>query len=141
MLIHLSATNPKPMYEQVVEEIQRLIVSGEMAVGEMLPSIRELSKELKTSGITIRRAYQELERSGFIFTRAGKGSFVASLEQDLLREWKMEQVQSPLWDSIAQAKKLGMTANDLHQMIDQLWEKVDQGKGTTDNQGGPNDES
>lgn len=141
MLIHLSATNPKPMYEQVVDEIQRLIVSGEMAVGEMLPSIRELSKELKTSGITIRRAYQELERSGFIFTRAGKGSFVASLEQDLLRGWKMEQVQSPLWDSIAQAKKLGMTANDLHQMIDQLWEKVDQGKGTTDNQGGPTDES
>lgn len=111
------------MYEQVVEEIQRLIVTKMMEADEMLPSIRELSKELTTSGITIRRAYQELEHSGFIYTRAGKGSFVSSLSEEKLTEWKMEQVQGPLRESIQQAKRLGLPQAQFQDMTKQMWGK------------------
>ncbi|MEN1968655.1 GntR family transcriptional regulator [Lentibacillus sp. N15] len=121
MLIHLSPNNPKPMYEQVVDEIERLIATGIMAPGEMLPSIRALSKELMTSGITIRRAYQELERSGFIYTRAGKGSFVSSLSETKLTQWKMSQVQEPLRESIQRAKNLQLSEAQFLKVTKQLW--------------------
>lgn len=126
MLIHISETNPQPMYEQVIEEIQRLIVLGQMKPGESLPSIRELSKELTTSGITIRRAYQELERSGFIYTRAGKGSFVAELSKESIAQWKMEQISGPLWTSILQAKKLDLTEEEFQDLIKQIWQQADE---------------
>lgn len=116
------------MYEQVVEEIQRLIVTKMMEADVMLPSIRELSKELTTSGITIRRAYQELERSGFIYTRAGKGSFVSSLSEAKLTEWKMEQVQEPLRESIQQAKRLGLSEAQFQAMMKQMWGNPNRGR-------------
>ncbi|UJL46177.1 GntR family transcriptional regulator [Virgibacillus sp. NKC19-16] len=124
MLIHVSQASPKPMYEQVVEEIQRLIVAGEMEPGEMLPSIRELSKELTTSGITIRRAYQELELIGFIYTRKGKGSFVSALSEERLSRWKMEQVREPLLESVLRAKELDLNQEQFQNLINDLWQKT-----------------
>lgn len=123
MLIHLSPNNPKPMYEQVVDEIQRLIALHIMVPDEMLPSIRTLSKELMTSGITIRRAYQELEKSGFIYTRVGKGSFVSKLTEQQITEWKMAQVQKPLLESMQRAKNLQLTKSQFQDMIGTLWEE------------------
>lgn len=125
MLIHVSETSPKPMYEQVTGEIQRLIATGKMRPGESLPSIRELSKELMTSGITIRRAYQELERSGFIYTRAGKGSFVAKLSEEKLAQWKLAQVREPLLESIMQAKKLDLEEKEFQDLIKHMWQETD----------------
>lgn len=126
VLIHLSADNPKPMYEQVVDEVERLIATGTINPGEMLPSIRELSKQLMTSGITIRRAYQELERSGFIYTRAGKGSFISSLSEEQRTEWKMRQVEDPLQESIQQAKKLKLSQSQFLEMTKQVWADLDE---------------
>lgn len=126
MLIHISASNPKPMYEQVVDEIQRLIVTGQLQQDEMLPSIRELSTDLRTSAITIRRAYQELEREGFIYTRAGKGSFVARLSAEKLMQWKMEQVKQPLWEAVLQAKRLDLTEEQVRELFADMWLKADQ---------------
>ena len=123
MLIHLSPNNPKPMYEQIVHEIQRLIVSRHMEAGEMLPSIRELSKELTTSAITVRRAYHDLESSGFIYTRAGKGSFVADLNEADLLEWKRKQVEEPLQEAIRQAQMLGLPESEALQLFSALWSK------------------
>ncbi|GAB4074039.1 GntR family transcriptional regulator [Barrientosiimonas marina] len=131
MLIHISQTSSAPMYEQVVSEIQRLIAMGHMEPGEMLPSIRGLAKELMTSGITIRRAYQGLEQSGFIYTRKGKGSFVAELSEARLNRWKIEQVQGPLSESILKAKQLDLTEDQFHDLIKRFWEKADD-----DRQGG-----
>ncbi|MFD2759629.1 GntR family transcriptional regulator [Lentibacillus juripiscarius] len=125
MLIHISQTSSTPMYEQVISEIQRLIVMGYMEADEMLPSIRELSKELMTSGITIRRAYQELERIGFIYTRKGKGSFVAKLSEERLAQWKMEQVREPLLESVLQAKKLNLAEKQVQDLIKDMWQEVD----------------
>lgn len=126
MLIHISASNPKPMYEQVVDEIQRLIVTGQLQQDEMLPSIRELSTDLRTSAITIRRAYQELEREGFIYTRAGKGSFVARLSAEKLMQWKMEQVKQALWEAVLQAKRLDLTEEQVRELFADMWLKADQ---------------
>lgn len=125
MLIHISQTSSTPMYEQVILEIQRLIAMGFMKPGEMLPSIRELSKELMTSGITIRRAYQELEQSGFIYTRKGKGSFVSKLSKERLAQWKMEQVRDPLMESVLRAKKLDLKEEQFQDLIKHIWQEVD----------------
>ncbi|WP_176446746.1 GntR family transcriptional regulator [Lentibacillus sp. CBA3610] len=125
MLIHISQTSSTPMYEQVISEIQRLIAMGYMEPDEMLPSIRELSKELMMSGITIRRAYQELERSGFIYTRKGKGSFVAQLSEERLAQWKMEQVRGPLLESVLQAKKLNLEEEQFQKLIKHIWQEAD----------------
>ncbi|ALX48586.1 GntR family transcriptional regulator [Lentibacillus amyloliquefaciens] len=125
MLIHISQTSSIPMYEQVISEIQWLIVVGHMEPDEMLPSIRELSKELMTSGITIRRAYQELERSGFIYTRKGKGSFVSTLSEERLSQWKMEQVREPLLESVMQAKKMNLEEEEFHNLIKHIWQEAD----------------
>lgn len=121
MLIHISPNNPKPMYEQVVNEIQRLIVTKILKPDDMLPSIRILSKELMTSAITIRRAYQELERSGFIYTRPGKGSFVSRLSEKTLTTWKMDQVQEPLHEAISRAKKLHLSEAQFQKLMTELW--------------------
>ncbi|GAA0429014.1 GntR family transcriptional regulator [Lentibacillus halophilus] len=128
MLIHISQTSSTPMYEQVIEEIQRLIAMGHMDPGEMLPSIRELSKQLMISGITIRRAYQELEQTGFIYTRKGKGSYVAKLSDERLAQWKMKQVRGPLLESVLQAKKLHLREDEFHELIKRMWKEVDEGK-------------
>ncbi|QKY68821.1 GntR family transcriptional regulator [Lentibacillus sp. CBA3610] len=125
VLIHISQTSSTPMYEQVISEIQRLIAMGYMEPDEMLPSIRELSKELMMSGITIRRAYQELERSGFIYTRKGKGSFVAQLSEERLAQWKMEQVRGPLLESVLQAKKLNLEEEQFQKLIKHIWQEAD----------------
>lgn len=126
MLIHISQTSSTPMYEQVLSEIQRLIVMGHMKPDEMLPSIRELSKELMTSGITIRRAYQELERSGFIYTRKGKGSFVSTLSEEKLAKWKLDQVRVPLLESVVQAKKLNLEEEQFQDLIKHIWQETDE---------------
>lgn len=137
MLIHVSPNNPKPMYEQIIHEIQRLIVRRMLQPHEMLPSIRELSKGLTISAITIRRAYQELEQSGFIYTRAGRGSFVAPLSEDDLMIWKMNQVKDLLTTSIKRAKTLDITEEDFHQMTKKLWKNV--GNNRLNRRGGEND--
>ncbi|RYG73511.1 GntR family transcriptional regulator [Lentibacillus lipolyticus] len=138
MLIHISQTSSTPMYEQVISEIQRLIAMGYMEADEMLPSIRELSKELMTSGITIRRAYQELERTGFIYTRKGKGSFVAALSMERLAQWKMEQVREPLLESVLQAKKLNLKEEQFQDLIKRMWQEVDEQNETGRTQEGKN---
>ena len=75
-----------PIYEQIVSQIKSAIISGEMGESEPLPSIRQLARELRISVITTKRAYEELEREGFIVTMSGKGSFVASRNMELIRE-------------------------------------------------------
>ena len=86
MNIIISNTSEKPIYEQITTQIKAIIMKGELNAGDALPSIRFLAKELRISVITTKRAYEELERDGFIETVPGKGSFVASGNQELLRE-------------------------------------------------------
>ena len=79
-------TNNQPIYEQICTQIKAQIISGKLAPGEALPSIRALAKDLRVSVITTKRAYDELEADGFLYTVAGKGCFVAEKNLDLIRE-------------------------------------------------------
>lgn len=119
--IIVSNSSPDPIYEQVSKQIKAHIISGELAEGEPLPSIRKLAMELQISVITTKRAYEELEKEGFIDTVSGKGCFVAMQNKELLREKRMKTVEVLLSDAVLEAKKLGIDLNDLEEMLKLLY--------------------
>lgn len=125
MKIIISNSSPDPIYEQIARQIKTQIMSGNPAEGKPLPSIRKLAQELQISVITTKRAYDELEREGFINTVAGKGTFVAVQNQELLREKKMKIVEEKLAEAVAEAKVLGITADQLHEMLVLLDKEVE----------------
>ena len=81
MFITLSPSHPDPLYRQVTDQIKDAIATGDLAPGDRLPSVRELSEAIDVSAITVKRAYQDLETDGYILTRAGLGSFVADVDR------------------------------------------------------------
>ena len=111
-----------PIYEQICEQVRAQIVSGALKEDEPLPSIRALAKDLRISVITTKRAYEDLERDGFIETVPGKGSFVAPKDVEFVREEHMRQVESALCEAIHWAKTGGITAGELKELIDILFE-------------------
>jgi GntR family transcriptional regulator len=113
----ISNSNPLPIYEQIMDQVKRQIMNGELAEGDPLPSIRKLAQELQISVITTKRAYEELEREGFLDTVGGKGTFVAAQNKELMREKKMKVVEEKLAEAVAQAKMLGVSAADLKKML------------------------
>ena len=121
MKIIISNSSPDPIYEQVSKQIKAQIISGELAEGDPLPSIRKLAMELQISVITTKRAYEELEKEGFIDTVSGKGCFVAMQNKELLREKKMKTVEERLSDAVAEAKKLGINLKELRTMLELLY--------------------
>jgi len=123
MQILISNSSPDPIYEQIVKQIKGHIIGGELAEGEALPSIRKLAHELQISVITTKRAYEELEKEGLIDTVGGKGTFVASQNQDFLREKRMTLVETKLSDALAEARLLGVTREELLEMLRLLWEE------------------
>lgn len=96
MNIIITNATGQPIYDQIVTQIKNMIISGELKEGDALPSMRFLAKELKISVITTKRAYEELEREGFIVSYTGKGSFVAGTNQDFFREQKLKEVETYL---------------------------------------------
>ena len=123
MFIALSPSNPDPMYKQVTDQIKNAIASGDVKPGEKLPSIRELAEGLKTSAITIKRAYLDLENEGYILTRAGMGSFVAEIDLARLRSEKLGEFRTMLSGILATGAKFGIKADDLIQLIRQIKEE------------------
>ena len=121
-LIIRNSTN-QPIYDQIYCQIKAQILSGALAPGEALPSIRALAKDLKISVITTKRAYDELEAHGFIYTRAGKGCFVADNTLEILREQRRQELETHLTAALELAKSCGLTRQDLKQMLDLLSEE------------------
>jgi GntR family transcriptional regulator len=117
MKMIISNSNPLPIYEQIMQQIKRQIMSDELVEGDPLPSIRKLAQELQISVITTKRAYEELEREGFLDTVGGKGTFVAAQNKELMREKKMKVVEEKLAEAVAQAKMLGVTSAELKEML------------------------
>ena len=120
MNLIISNTSGKPIYEQIVSQIKRQIVSGELVSGEMLPSIRSLAKDLRISVITTKRAYDELEREGLIVTAAGKGSFVAERNAEWLREDVLRKIEDHLQQISQLAAQIGLSGEDLCEMLQTL---------------------
>ena len=111
MEIILSNVDGTPIYEQIARQIKAKIVGGELQPGEALPSMRLLAKDLRISVITTKRAYEELEREGFIISQTGRGSFVVPVGVELLREEQLRRVEAHL-EEAAKAAHLGNLGRD-----------------------------
>lgn len=122
--INISNSSSVPLYEQIQSQIKSQILNGQLKAGDGLPSIRSLAKELKVSIITIKRAYEELEKDGYLETVTGKGSFVASQNKERLKEVAMYEVESKLEEIIRQAKSVGMTLEEGLEIFKSLYEEV-----------------
>ncbi|MCI6411557.1 MAG: GntR family transcriptional regulator [Schaalia hyovaginalis] len=120
MDIIISNSSNKPIYEQIASRIRDAILSGELAPGQALPSIRALANDLKVSVITTKRAYADLEAAGFIDSVQGKGSFVTGGSLELQREEALRTLESRLAAIVDEGASLGLEAKDLHEMIDLL---------------------
>lgn len=117
MYIVLSNSSDLPIYEQIKEQVKTQILSGELSENEMLPSLRQLAKDLKISVLTTTRAYNELEEEGFITSRQGKGFFVMPRGSDLLREQLIKDVETNLNNAILSAQRASMTDDELVQLL------------------------
>ncbi|MDA1475161.1 GntR family transcriptional regulator [Bacillus changyiensis] len=122
MKIIISNSSDEPIYAQVVSQIKEQIVKGELSESAALPSIRNLAKELKISVITTKRAYDELEKDGFIVTMAGKGSYVAAINQEMLREMKVRSIEEKMTEAITEAKLIGLSCEELQKMLKLIYE-------------------
>lgn len=124
MNIIISNSLQVPLYEQIESQIKNQIVNMMLKPGEPLPSIRTLAKELKVSIITTKRAYEELEKEGFIKTVVGKGTFVAEANNERLREVAMYEIENKLEEAIISAKAIGLTLEETLDIIRSLFEEV-----------------
>ena len=116
MQIYLSNSGQEPIYAQITRQIKQQILSGALHPGDALPSIRLLAKELRISVITTKRAYEELERAGFIYTVAAKGSFVARRNVELLREENLKKIEEHMQEVRRLASACRLTENELDEM-------------------------
>ena len=123
MEIIIRNTTSAPIYEQIYALLKAQIIAGELAPGEALPSIRALAKDLKISVITTKRAYDELEAQGFLYTVAGKGCFVAEKNLDLIREQQLRELEDHLTAAAALARGCGLSTEELTEMIRVLLEE------------------
>ncbi|WP_445486898.1 GntR family transcriptional regulator [Niallia sp. 03133] len=122
MNIIISNSSEEPIYLQIVNQIKEHIVKGDLVESHALPSIRNLAKELKISVITTKRAYDELEKEGFIVTVAGKGSYVAAINKEVMRETKVKRIEEKMTEAITTAKLAGLTLEELQEMLKLLYE-------------------
>lgn len=125
MDIILSHSSGKPLYEQIVAQIKDQIVSGSLKPGSALPSMRSLAKELRISVITTKRAYEELEREGFITTVQGKGTFVADHNIELIREQQLRVVEQLLEEAAAAAKRAGLSLEETITVLEMFYQERD----------------
>ena len=123
MDIIIRNTGDKPIYEQITDQIKNQILAGTLQAGDALPSIRALAKDLRISVITTKRAYDELEAGGFIYTVAGKGCFVAEKNLDLVREQQLKDLEAHLAAAAGLAKSCGVSREELHEMLRILLEE------------------
>ena len=117
MHIFIDNKSGAPIYDQIYTQIKGKIISGELEENHQLPSIRGLAKDLRISFITTKRAYDELEKEGFLYTVPGKGSFVAAKNVELLREENLKQIEEHLEQIRCLAATCGLSREELLQMV------------------------
>ena len=122
MDIIIRNTSSQPIYEQICAQIKELIASGKISSGEMLPSIRALAKDLRISVITTKRAYEELEREGYLVSIPGKGSFVAEKNIELMREENLKKIEGHMEEIARLAALCDLSYQDVVEMFHVLME-------------------
>ena len=123
MKIVISNTSDMPLYKQIEDQIIDAILKGDLSEGETLPSIRSLANDLKVSVLTIRRVYDDLEKDGFVNRQVGIGTIVSAGNVELLRDSKRRLVEQKMQDMIQTAKALGITQQELNDMMNILFEE------------------
>lgn len=111
-----------PIYEQILNQIKLQIIEGKLVANEQLPSIRQLARDLKISVITTKRAYEELERDGLVYSMIGKGFYVAEQNVELLRERQIQLIEDKMLEVIRECKKAGLTVDKAVDMLEILYE-------------------
>lgn len=124
MQLYISNSSEKPIYEQICAQIKTAILNNELKEGEALPSIRYLAKELRISVITTKRAYEELEKSGFITTQAGRGSFVSLKNKEIVREELYRQIEDMMQKAVAVAQTANISKDELIEILEICYEEV-----------------
>jgi GntR family transcriptional regulator len=117
MEIIISNASNKPIYEQITTQIKSMIMNGELQAGEMLPSMRALAKSLHISVITTQRAYEDLQRDGFIETVLGRGTFVSSRNTEFVKEEKLRMIEEHLQEAVDIAHEAGVGVEKMVEII------------------------
>ena len=128
MQIIIANNSKEPIYEQISTQIKNLILQGELKEGYSLPSMRQLAKDLHVSIITTKRAYEELEKDGFIYSIVGKGSYVAEQNLEIMKERKLNAIEEKLYDAIQNAKQMNLTLIELKKILTILYEEESNGE-------------
>lgn len=123
MELIITNNSDSPIYEQIKEQIKAMILNGSLKEGEALPSMRLLAKELRISIITTKRAYEELEREGYIESYTGKGSFVKSVNRDMVKETIVYQIEELFEAALGKAEMANMSYEELAEILKLLWEE------------------
>ncbi len=124
MDIILSNISGEPIYSQIKQQIKAAILSGEVQEGDLLPSIRQLAKDLKISVITTARAYQDLEQEGFVTNVQGKGCYVQKQNTQMMREQQLRAIEDHLRAAIEKAEMIQLSHEELHGMLSMLKEEL-----------------
>lgn len=122
MNIIISNTGDTPIYEQIKEQIKNLIIDGRLKENEILPGMRTLAKDLKVSVITTKRAYNDLEQEGFIYSVPGRGSFVAGLNYEFLREDTLRKIEELFMEAWDLGKRIDLSPEEAVEILKNLWE-------------------
>ena len=125
MDIILTNAGGQPIYDQIVSQIKAQILSGKLKEGDALPSLRALAKDLRISVITTKRAYEELEREGFIVSLTGKGSFVAGANTELIREEHLRRLEDHLREAVSLSHLCGLDLDGLTSILSMLYKEED----------------
>ena len=126
MKILLKNSSERPIYEQIKQQVKENILKGYVAPGEHLPSMRELAQDLSVSVITTKRAYEDLEKDGFVFTIRGKGTFVKEQDSSILKEKQFIVIESLAKSMSKEAKTIGMTLSKLQEILALIYEEDDE---------------
>ena len=112
----------EPIDEQIIAQIKAEVIEGRMTAGDALPSVRTLSRELKISALTVKKAYDNLEEEGLIVTVHGKGSFIAAANQELLMEERRKELEKELEAAVQKARTGGLTAKEIRESFEIIME-------------------
>lgn len=123
MEIIISNSTSKPIYEQITSQIKQMIMSGELKSGESIPSMRALAKSLHISVITVQKAYEDLQKDGFIETTVGRGSFVRADNKEYIQEEKQREIESCLQKAIELSKENGISLSKLIELLNIFYEE------------------
>ena len=122
MKIIINTSSMVPIYEQIIDQIKTMIRKQELKQNDKLPSVRALSKELKISALTVKKAYDELEREGFTVTIHGKGSYVTAANTELMMEEQKKEVEQDLEQAILKGRRFGISDEDIKTLFELILE-------------------